>query len=120
MLNVCGLKSRVNYPEFVSFFNTYDILCFVETKLDDTDVVSLLGFICISQPRKQTFLRKSGGIAFCVKENLAKYVKQIESHSDYVMWVQLDRTLINSDENLMLESVMCHQHNLNTIMLKKF
>ena len=102
MLNVCGLKSRVNYPEFVSFFNTYDILCFVETKLDDADVVSLPGFICISQPRKQTFLRKSGGIAFCVKENLAKYVKQIESHSDYVMWVQLDRTLINSDENLML------------------
>ena len=36
MLNVCGLKSRLNYPEFVSFFNAYDILCFVETKLDDT------------------------------------------------------------------------------------
>ncbi|MEW8547774.1 MAG: reverse transcriptase family protein, partial [Candidatus Thiodiazotropha sp.] len=101
-LNVCGLKSRLNYPDFVTFFNSYDFVCFAETKLDDTDIVSLPGFICISQPRKQTFIRKSGGMAFCVKENLAKYSKHIDSQSDYVMWIQLDKTLLGSDENLML------------------
>ena len=42
------------------------------------------------------------GIAFCVKEKLAKFVKRIDSSSDYIMWVQLDKRLMNVDENVML------------------
>ena len=92
----------MRYPDFASYFDSYDFLCLVETKLDETDVISLPGFSCISQPRKQTFLRRSGGIAFCVKEKLAKFVKRIDSCSDYIMWVQLDKRLMNADENVML------------------
>ena len=92
----------MRYPDFASYFDSYDFLCLVETKLDETDVISLPGFSCISQPRKQTFQRRSGGIAFCVKEKLAKFVKCIDSCSAYIMWVQLDKRLMNADKNVML------------------
>ena len=37
-LNVCGLKSRLNTPEFKELCASYDILCFSETKCDDIDM----------------------------------------------------------------------------------
>ena len=61
---VCGLKRRVQYPDFISFVNQYDVVCLAETKLDETDVVLLDGYTFISQPRRQEYLRKSGGIGF--------------------------------------------------------
>ena len=77
-------------------------MCFVETKLDDTDIISLPDFQYISQPRKQAFLRRSGGIAFCFKEHLAKFVKHLDSDSDYIMWIQIDKCLMKADENIIL------------------
>ena len=44
-INVCGLKRRIQYPEFLELVNDYDILCFVETKTDDVDEIDLPGFI---------------------------------------------------------------------------
>ncbi|KAL4239214.1 hypothetical protein ACF0H5_000031 [Mactra antiquata] len=40
-LNVCGLKRRYKYPEFVSFVNQFDILCLSETKVDQYDVFDI-------------------------------------------------------------------------------
>ncbi|MEW8560930.1 MAG: hypothetical protein AB2541_02460, partial [Candidatus Thiodiazotropha sp.] len=99
---MCGLKSRTDYPDFSQFFSAFDMICFVETKLDDTDIVSLPGFQCLSQPRKQHYLRKSGGIAFFVKEGISEYCKQKESVSDYIMWICVDKKLTQTDENLVL------------------
>ena len=44
-INVCGLKRRIHYPEFLELVNDYDILCFVETKTGDVDEIDLPGFI---------------------------------------------------------------------------
>ena len=63
-LNVCCLKRRAQYPDFISFVNQYDVVCLAETKLDETDVVLLDGNTFISQPRRQKYLRKSEGIGF--------------------------------------------------------
>ena len=101
-LNVCGLKCRSNYPDFTDYFTDYDILCFVETKLDSTDIVSLPGFECISQPRKEISFRRSGGVALFIKSEIAKFCKLKPSESDYIMWVQIDKHLIDTDENLIL------------------
>lgn len=38
-LNVCGLKQRLNYPEFVDFVNSFDVVCVSETHLDSFDIV---------------------------------------------------------------------------------
>ena len=37
-LNVCGLRRRSNFPEFLEIVQRFDLLCFSETKIDGTDV----------------------------------------------------------------------------------
>ena len=101
-LNVCGLKTRNNYPDFTDYLSNYDILCLVETKLDQTDIVSLPGFDCISQPRKELFFRRSGGIAVFVKNKFSEYCTYQPSESDYIMWMCIDKRLTDSDENMYL------------------
>lgn len=43
-LNVCGLRSKVNCPEFVEMLQRYSIVGFQETKLDNTDHIALNNF----------------------------------------------------------------------------
>ena len=40
-LNVCGLKSKMIVPEFLTFITQYTMLCFVETKLDKFDSIDI-------------------------------------------------------------------------------
>ena len=39
----CGIKKRLNYLEFEQMIRKYDIICLVETKTDDIDIVKLEG-----------------------------------------------------------------------------
>ena len=66
-LNVCGLKKRAEYPDFIDMVESFDLICFSESKIDDTDVISFPGYCNIAQPKKQKFLRKSGGISVYLK-----------------------------------------------------
>ena len=93
-------KSRINY--FTDFFTDYDFLCFVETKLDHTDIVSFLGFNFLSQPRREPVFRGSGGIALFVKDEISEYCTDRLSDSDYIVWVCLDMHLTGIEENVVL------------------
>ena len=101
-LNVCGLKSRLNFPEFIETLACHDVLCVTETKLDDTDVISIPGYNFMSQHRKQKYLRKSGGIGIIYKSTLENKIKIIDTESDYILWVKLDKTLFNTDGEFIL------------------
>ena len=48
-INVCGLKSKFNIPEFTELINSYDIIGFQETKLDDVDEINIDGYTVICQ-----------------------------------------------------------------------
>lgn len=74
----------------------------METKLDCTDIVSLSGFECISQPRKELSFRRSGGVAFFAKTEISKLCVQLPSEADYIMWIRIDKHLIDTDENVIL------------------
>ena len=110
-LNVCGLKTRSNYPDFIEYCNNYDFLCFTETKIDETDVISIPGFISVSQSRRQKFVRRSGGISVYVKENISKYFTVIPSESDYILWFSINRSLTNTEENLIFGVVYIPPEN---------
>ena len=73
-LNVCGLKRRIHYPEFIETIKQFDVICMSETKLTDTDVISCEGFTFFNAPTRQKFTRSSGGIGFLVKNSLTKFV----------------------------------------------
>lgn len=101
-LNVCGIKRRLCYPDFLDLINDFDIMCLVDTKLDDTDVISVPGYSMISQHRQQTFIRKSGGIAVLFKNKFKHTIYQIKMNCDYILWVKLDKLIFNTDEDVLL------------------
>ena len=47
-INVCGLISKLNCPEFISLVNNYDIVGLKETKLDDIDTINIPGYTAFS------------------------------------------------------------------------
>ena len=69
---------------------------FVETKLDDTDVISVSGCSMFSQQRQQTFSRKSGGIAVLFKNKFKTTIHQIKTNCDYILWVKFDKLIFNT------------------------
>ena len=92
---------------------SYDLVCFTESKIDNTDIISFPGYTSFTQPRKQRFCRKSGGISVYSKITFSKYIKQIDTDSDYILWLEIDKKLMNLDENLILGTVYLPPENSN-------
>ncbi len=78
-LNVCGLKSKLQDEVFLEECSNYDILCFTETKLDDTDKELIeerfedVGFKCVLKNRRKYSNIRSGGILIAYKYWLGKF-----------------------------------------------
>jgi hypothetical protein len=77
-LNVCGLKSRLLFPEFIELICKHDIICLVETKLEDIDVVKINGFTCFMKNRRK-YISRSGGIALLIRNDFLPYIRVIEN-----------------------------------------
>ena len=54
--------------------------------MDVYDAVDVNGYSFINIPRKQKFIRKSGGLGAFVKTDLFKGVEVIHGQSDYAFW----------------------------------
>ena len=71
-LNVCGIVSKLEDPIFMSDWENYDILCFSETKLDDTynelvqEKLSEIGFNVYVKNRTKISCTRSGGLIIAV------------------------------------------------------
>ena len=80
-LNVCELMSKMNYPEFCEMLVSNEIICLIETKMDDLDSFDFDGFTCVMKNRS-IYKRKSGGIALLVRNQILNMVKIVE-HVDF-------------------------------------
>jgi hypothetical protein len=80
-LNCCGIKTRLQYPEFRNLIQSYNIVCFVETKTDDIDIITLPGYKFVIENRKTITKNRSGGIMVGFKDNLAKHIDIVNTDS---------------------------------------
>lgn len=71
-LNVCGLCSKLQTPDFLEFINEHDIVCLTETKTDCADVIDVENYTVISKHRSNLSSHKSGGIVVYVRNTLKK------------------------------------------------
>ena len=110
-INVCGLRSKLIYPEFKAYVNEFDVIACSETKLDDLDEIILENHQCITKNRKQKTLRKSGGIAFLIKNNFFKYFTFLESECEYVQWFKLSKIVCNTTEDILIGAVYVPPEN---------
>ena len=78
----------------------FDLFLVAETKLDTTDLINIGGSEFISKPRQQPSLRRSGGLGLFVKAELSKNIETMQSESDYVLWVKLDKSYMQSDKHI--------------------
>ena len=108
-LNVCGLERKLHYPDFCELVNKYDLFCVCETKLEKYDVIDLHSCTFISQCRKQKFIRKSGGLGVFVRNGLSEYITQLDSESDYIMWLEVNKYAFKTNEDLYLGWFISHQ-----------
>ena len=99
-LNVCGVKSKFISSDFENFVRSRDIICFCETKLSDIDRFELAGFKIFTKNRKGV-KRASVGVAVCVRDNLSKYVKILDTDSDFTLWFKIDRRLTGYIKDLL-------------------
>lgn len=74
----------------------------VETKLDKYDIISIENYTFINKPRKQKYLRKSGGIGAFIKEELEQFVTVLETQSEYVLWLKISKVLLRADSDLVI------------------
>jgi len=94
---VCGLINRLKIPEFTELINKYDVFVCSECKLDNLDVINVNGYSFLSQPRKQQYLRKSGGVGFFIKNSINNLIEIIPTDSDYIFWVKIHSTNASND-----------------------
>ena len=77
-INVGGLRSKLNFPSFLSFIKNYDAVVVTESKFSDTDSVNIDGYTAFYKNRSK-FRRKSGGILLLIKDWLVPWVHIIEN-----------------------------------------
>lgn len=73
-LNVCGLRSKLLFPELTKFVSSNDIVGFQETKTDKIDDIVLDDYILYFKHRKNISRHRSGGIALAYKKSLQRFI----------------------------------------------
>ena len=92
-LNVCGLLSKLKFPEFEELLTQHDIIILTETKLSQYKTCDLPGYKLFTLNRKY-YTNCSGGIALLVKNKIEKYIQIKNGMSECVLWFCLDKKLL--------------------------
>ncbi len=89
-LNVCGIKDKLNIPEFEQFIREYDIISIQETHLHEYDSVVFPGYTVMRNDRKQhKSTRIYGGICVLVKQSLLPRVTPVDTASQFVLFLNI-------------------------------
>jgi hypothetical protein len=63
-LNVCGLKSKLKFQEITDIIVSHDIIIFLETKLDNLDILNVPNGYSYSPLVHLSYPRVTGGCTF--------------------------------------------------------
>ncbi|MCW4346970.1 MAG: reverse transcriptase domain-containing protein [Candidatus Thiodiazotropha endolucinida] len=102
-INVCGLISKLNCPEFISLVNNYDIIGLQETKLDDIDTIEIPGYTAFFNNRSCSSRNRSGGIALLIKDAIVPYIKVHANISELILSFTIQHAVhrdANTNEDL--------------------
>ncbi len=107
-LNVCGLNSKVDCPDFCEIVQENDFILLSETKLDDVDIANLElpeGYKGFFKNRNVCSAYRSGGISIIFKAIFSDMVQYIESPCKYVLWCRIDKKLTGWEKDILLGSI---------------
>ena len=102
-VNVCGLRSKLNCPDFVSLINKYDIIGVQETRTDDIDTIIIPGYSVYLNNRSCNSRSRSGGIGLIVKDTIVPFITIHDTKvSDLILLFTISNVITRSQtkENL--------------------
>ena len=89
----------------------YDIICLVETKTDDIDIVKLEGYEIHMKNRKIVAKNRSGGIILGYRQEIASKIKPLHTNSKYVFWFKVSSDIVNLDQDIIFGIVYIPPEN---------
>ena len=107
MLNVCGISSKLDIPDFTEFIESHIIYCFVETKINYLDIDNLnlpQGYNGKFKCRNDCSKIKSGGIGIIYKDNLETFITEITTDSEFVGWYRISKYILRIPKYLLFGS----------------
>ena len=108
-INVGGLKSKMNYDDFMETIKIYDIVCIVEAKIDKNDLESLTeefeNFDIHSNILEQYSQHPRAGILILTKKHLKNFITLFTPKSNLVLFLKIDGKILNSNVDLICGSV---------------
>ena len=116
-LNVCGIVNKLNNPIFVDYIVNYDILCFTEVKIDDTqiayieDIFENYGFKIHVKTRCKLSKVKSGGLLIAYKKIFSNNIVLRKSTSNCGLWIQVNKKCLNFDKDLIIGCIYIPPYN---------
>ena len=108
IFNVCGLRNKLDIPEFRDTLEMYDISLLCESKLDKADedyilsVITPLSLNAYFKHRKTLSARRSGGLCILYKEHLDKYITHIVTKCKLIQWLRISKQLTGADKDIMI------------------
>ena len=99
-INVCGLKSKLLCPDFISFIGKYDIIGVQESKLDDVDKIQVPGYQVFSNNRKALSRYRSGGITLLVRLQWLPYITVHKFDSKLILWFTISKRIMMNHQDL--------------------
>ena len=103
---MCGLVSKLKFPEFINLINQFDIVGIQESKTDNTDVINIPGYSVFSHNRARISRFRSGGIILIVKNDIPPFIKidQVRN-SKLVLLFTISRHLCRLEDDIQCGTV---------------
>ena len=98
-INVCGLKTKLLCPEFVTLIKSYDIIGIQESKLDNVERITVEGYQIFVKNRKEYSRYRSGGIALLVKNYLSPFITVFDTNSKVALWFKISRRIAQTEDD---------------------
>lgn len=98
---MCGLVSKLKFPEFLSLINQFYIIGIQESKKDNTDVINIPGYSVYHHNRARISRFRSGGIILIVKNEIDPFIKiDLVRNSKLILLFTISRHLCRLDDDI--------------------
>lgn len=119
-INVCGLVFKFWNFEFVDVISKYDIICFIEIKIDKVDNIDILNFSVFSKYRLNLLFWKFGGIVVYIRDFLFKFCSIINNVSDNILWIRIEGKIFSIKKYILMGIVYILLLNFRFLLVEIF
>ena len=88
-----------------------DVFSCVETHCDELDIVNIDNNACFLKNRKQKTIKRSGGIATFINNNVSNHFSEIPTDCEYVQWFKVSHSFTQTEEDLILGTIYIPPEN---------